>query len=193
MIMSIFMLQILLIENKNYKLSTLSIISMGFTIAALALSRQWAFLLFIPVVVITFLRSGRISKLRFWFPSAVIGFILSGWFYLNLYFKYGSFTAFNMTPTKFSLTQQNLNVFIPNYEQMSTLFTKPIRPFLDNQFLTILYSDLWGDYWGYFSFTSRYLDIGRDQLIIGDYLGRVNILSLFTSMIIITFCFLLIR
>ena len=188
--MSIFMLQILLIENKNYKSSTLSIISMGFTIAALALSRQWAFLLFIPVVVITFIRSGRISKLRFWFPSAVTGFILSGWFYLNLYFKYGSFTAFNMTPTKILLTQQNLNVFIPNYEQMSTLFTKPIRPFLDNQFLTILYSDLWGDYWGYFSFTSRYLDIGRDQLMIGDFLGRVNILSLFTSMIIITFCFL---
>ena len=52
---------------------------------------------------------------------------------------------------------------------MSILFTKPIRPFLDNQFLTILYSDLWGDYWGYFSFTSRYLDIGRDQLMIGDF------------------------
>ena len=96
-------------------------------------------------------------------------YIVEVGFYLNLYFKYGSFTAFNMTPTKILLTQQNLNVFIPNYEQMSTLFTKPIRPFLDNQFLTILYSDLWGDYWGYFSFTSRYLDIGRDQLMIGDF------------------------
>ena len=27
---------------------------------------------------------------------------------------------------------------------------------------------------GYFSFTSRFLDIGREQLTIGLYLGRVN-------------------
>ena len=37
---------------------------------------------------------------------------------------------------------------------------------------------MWGDYWGYFSFTSRSLDTGRNQLLIGDYLARVNIVSL---------------
>ena len=69
------------------------------------------------------------------------------------------------------------------------LFSKPIRPNLDNQFISILYSDLWGDYWGYFSFTSRFLDIGREQTLIGDYLARVNIVSIITSAIIIIFCY----
>ena len=58
------------------------------------------------------------------------------------------------------------------------VFTKPIRPYFKNQFLPILYSDLWGDYWGYFSFTSRSLLTGRNQASIGDYLARVNIISL---------------
>ena len=46
-----------------------------------------------------------------------------------------------------------------------------------NSFLGIIYSDVWGDYWGYFVFTSKYLDIGRNQLAIGDYLARVNLIS----------------
>jgi len=49
---------------------------------------------------------------------------------------------------------------------------------------------LWGDYWGYFTFTSRYLDYGRNQLNIGDYFARVNIVSTVTTFIIIYFCYL---
>ena len=48
-----------------------------------------------------------------------------------------------------------------------------------------MYSDLWGDYWGYFVFTSRFLDVGRDQMIIGEYLGRVNRISFITTAIIL--------
>ena len=65
------------------------------------------------------------------------------------------------------------------------IFSKPIRPYYRNQFLPILYSDLWGDYWGYFTFTSRALDIGRNQLIIGDYLARVSIISLAPTLLLI--------
>jgi hypothetical protein len=50
-----------------------------------------------------------------------------------------------------------------------------------------LYSDTWGDYWGYFSFTSRFLAIGRNQMEIGSYLGNVNLLSLFTALVILIF------
>ena len=42
-----------------------------------------------------------------------------------------------------------------------------------------------GDYWGYFSFTSLYLDVGRNQMLIGDYLANVNKISLLTTGIII--------
>ena len=65
------------------------------------------------------------------------------------------------------------------------VFTKPIRPYFQNQFIPVLYSDLWGDYWGYFTFTSRALDLGRNQLMIGDYLARVNIVSIFPTVILL--------
>ena len=93
----------------------------------------------------------------------------------------------------FSFSNQKLSFYIPNIESLEYLFTKPIRPNLDNQFFSILYSDLWGDYWGYFVFTSRHLDIGRNQLLIGDYLARVNIISVITSLIIISFYFLVLQ
>ena len=54
---------------------------------------------------------------------------------------------------------------------------------MDNQLFPILYSDLWGDYWGYFSFISKNVEEGRNQINIGDYLARVNILSIFTTFI----------
>ena len=55
------------------------------------------------------------------------------------------------------------HILFSNLSQPQYLFSKPIRPNLDNQFFSIIYSDLWGDYWGYFIFTSRFLDIGRNQ------------------------------
>ena len=94
-----------------------------------------------------------------------------------------------MKSTRFSFANQEFSFYIPNLQQLEYLFTKPIRPNLDNQFISILYSDLWGDYWGYFVFTSRYLNIGRNQLLIGDYLARVNLVSVLTSLIIISFCY----
>ena len=65
------------------------------------------------------------------------------------------------------------------------MFSKPIRGNFVNQFLPVLYSDLWGDYWGYFSFTSRDLNSGRNQLFIGDYLARVNVISIIPTFLLI--------
>ena len=44
---------------------------------------------------------------------------------------------------------------------------------------------MWGDYWGYFSFTSSNLEQGRNQLLIGDYLARVNLISLLPTFVLI--------
>ena len=144
--------------------------------------------LFFPLIILLFSKNKEtvfyILALQF-----SIGFVFSSWFYVGLYQKYGSFTAFNMKSTRFSFANQEFSFYIPNLQQLEYLFTKPIRPNLDNQFISILYSDLWGDYWGYFVFTSRYLNIGRNQLLIGDYLARVNLVSVLTSLIIISFCY----
>ena len=59
-------------------------------------------------------------------------------------------------------------------------FTNPIRPNFSNQFISILYADTWGDYWGYFVFTSTKLDLGRNQDLIGSYLAKGEFVKLTT-------------
>jgi len=176
-------------ESNNYFFNFKIVFLSGLVIACIALSRQWGFLLFIPLIILLFYEPLKRQYLIFWSSSGVIGALLSGWFYIGLYKRYGSFAAFNMESKGLSFTNQDFNFYIPSSAQLTYLFSKPIRPHLDNQFFSILYSDLWGDYWGYFTFTSRFLDIGREQLSIGDYLARVNVVSIITSVIIIIFCY----
>ena len=187
--LSLFLLIIYKAENNDYFLSFKFVFLSGMIIGCIALSRQWGFLLFIPLIILLFFKTSKRQYLIFWSLSSIIGFLLSGWFYVGLYRKYGSFTAFNMESKGFSFANQELTFYFPSLDQLIYLFSKPIRPYLDNQFLSILYSDLWGDYWGYFTFTSRFLDIGRGQLSIGDYLARVNLISIITSTVIIIFCY----
>ncbi len=187
--MSIFLYLIYKHEKSGFEFNFKYIFYTGLVIGAIALSRQWGFLLFLPLIYLYFFKEFNLKYLKLWSLCATIGAALSSWFYIDLYRRYGSFTAFNHDFYGFSFSNQNFNFYVPNYEQIVYLFTKPIRPHLNNQFVSILYSDLWGDYWGYFTFTSRFLDIGRNQLLIGDYFARVNIISIFTTLLIITFCF----
>ena len=187
--LSLFLLIIYKAENNDYFLSFKFVFLSGTIIGCIALSRQWGFLLFLPLIILLFFKPSKRQYLIFWSLSSIIGFLLSGWFYVGLYRKYGSFTAFNIESKGFSFANQELTFYFPSLDQLIYLFSKPIRPYLDNQFLSILYSDLWGDYWGYFTFTSRFLDIGRGQLSIGDYLARVNLISIITSIVIIIFCY----
>ncbi len=188
--LSLFILIIYKADNSNYDYNIKLILLAGIVIGSIALSRQWGFLLFIPLIVLLISKNSKQNYLIFWLTSSFIGALLSSWFYVGLYRKYGSFTAFNLESKGFSFSNQSLSFYIPNLSQLEYLFTEPIRPNLNNQFISILYSDLWGDYWGYFTFTSRYLNDGRNQLNIGDYLARVNIVSIISTFIIIYFCYL---
>ena len=175
----------LLTSKFNY--SKKDILIIGFLIGLLALSRQWAFLLF-PGFFFMYLHFSKEEKstyLKFIISIFSLGFLLSSWFYFSLYIEYGSFTAFNKNPSSFSFTNQDLYFYIPISPEIKYVFIKPIRPFFSNQFIPILYSDLWGDYWGYFSFTSRNLAGGLNQMMIGDYLARVNIFSLVPSFLLL--------
>lgn len=184
---SLLIYRFLLLIKKSFNFEKKDILIFGITIGLLALSRQWAFLLF-PAYFIFYLfleKQHKLNYLKFISFSFFIGFVISGWFYIGLFIEYGSFTAFNQSPTKFSFSNQPLNFYIPYTSDASMIFIKPIRPNFANQFLLILYSDLWGDYWGYFSFTSRALSTGRNQAYIGDYLARVNIISLLPSFMLL--------
>ena len=173
---------------KNFNLRKRDYLIFGLYLGLIGLSRQWAFLLF-PAYgyFLVYQKNLQIKKRVFKFLLYVfsIAFVLCSWFYFKLYFEFGSFTAFNMDPSYFSFTNQPIDFYVLGGDQIRYLFTKPIRPYLGNNLFGILYSDLWGDYWGYFVFTSKYLDIGRNQLLIGDYLARVNIVSLIPTIFIL--------
>ena len=184
-----FLLYRIIIYFKNsFQYKKEDIFFCGITIGLLALSRQWAFLLFPAYFLLTlFINKRSEKKLYFKFLCYIfsIGFLISSWFYFGLFIEFGTFTAFNKEQVPFSLKNQPLSFYLPYGNDISMIFSKPIRPYYRNQFLPILYSDLWGDYWGYFTFTSRALDIGRNQLIIGDYLARVSIISLAPTLLLI--------
>jgi len=177
----------LVLINKSFSYNKRDIFLFGTTIGLMALSRQWAFLLFPAYFLIYFIikKEYKLNYLKFLVITFFIGFLISSWFYIGLFIEYGSFTTFNQDSAPFSLKSQPLSFYIPNGDELHMLFTKPIRPYFKNQFLPTLYADLWGDYWGYFSFTSLALDIGRNQMMIGDYLARVNIVSLFPTFLLI--------
>ena len=184
---SLMLYQFLKIYKNNFKFIYKDILKFGFIIGGLALSRQWAFLLF-PAYFLTIIfvknKEEKIRYLEFITKSFVIGFAISSWFYFDLYLNYGTFTAFNMESTRFSFNNQPSNFYNPFNKEALFMFSKPIRGYFTNQFFPVLYSDLWGDYWGYFSFTSRDLNSGRNQLLIGDYLARVNIVSIFPTILL---------
>ena len=174
--------------SDSFKYSKKDILIFGLMIGFLALSRQWAFLLFPAYFLLTFFIENREEKLnyfKFLIYSFFIGFCISSWFYFGLFIEYGSFTAFNKEPFTFDFKNQPLSFYIPFGNEILYVFSKPIRPYFSNQFLPILYSDLWGDYWGYFKFTSKNLSLGKNQLLVGDYLARVNIVSIIPSIIML--------
>jgi hypothetical protein len=185
--MSLLINRFLKLYKQNYKTKKLDLLIFGLLVGGLALSRQWAFLLFPGFFIIIFLipKVSRLNYIKFITGAFSIGFLVSSWFYFNLFFEYGSFTSFNKDSLGFSLGNQPLSFYLPFNDQITYLFTKPIRPYFSNQLFPIIYADLWGDYWGYFVFTSKFLDIGRNQMLIGDYLARVNILSLMPSILIL--------
>ena len=185
---SLLMYKFIQLLQKSFEYKKKDLLIVGILIGSLALSRQWAFLLFPGYIFLLFyIKNSEIRKkyFKFFFTSSIIGFATSSWFYINLFFEYGSFTAFNIKNSGFKLSNQPLSFYIPQGPEVGMVFTKPIRPFFENQFFPVLYSDLWGDYWGYFTFTSRALDVGKNQLLIGDYLARVNILSLIPTLLLI--------
>lgn len=175
------------VQMKYFDFNKNDVIKFGLTIGCLALTRQWVFLIFPAFFFVYFkVKNNKNNYLKFISLSFLIGFALSSWFYFNNLFKYGSLIAFN---TKRNINFE-LNYFIDflSFKNIGEyIFDNPIRPFFKKQFFPIFYSDIWGDYWGYFSFTSRYLDIGRNQMEIGKYLGNVNFVSLITTTLIIIF------
>jgi hypothetical protein len=189
-------------------------ILLGTAMGLCALSRQWGIFLFPSVLLLLAFQWVRLPHRR-WAITKTAGIclmltaVIGGWFYLSLRMRYGSGTAFNRQPAEqFSFDNQPAKFYTGL--GLGELFRKPVRPNFANQFMPMFYSELWGDYWCYFTIyardsrTSEFLSgYTLNQIIkqgnipgwldtnywkVSAYLGRVNLVSIFPSLVILVSC-----
>lgn len=148
----------------------------------IVLSRQWGVLVLLGVVlwwVILMLRQ-RIVALCLFYPAlagGAIAVMLGGWFYLAMIQQTGTTLAFNRPPDP----DGKPPAFFTGLggEQ---LFTYPFSPGYDGQAVPIFYTEIWGDYFGYFHLQRPPIPSRMPPDALG-YMGRVNLVSLFPTLI----------
>jgi hypothetical protein len=126
---------------------------LGASLGLAVLARQWGFFLFPPVVAIGVLGVARAEQPRRWrvasslVAALALSAVVGGWFYAHLAVRYGTVAAFNRKPG----AAEHERPFALWARGDWKVFTDPVRPTLGDRLLPILYSDVWGDYHGYFS------------------------------------------
>jgi hypothetical protein len=90
----------------------------------------------------------RVPRLRALVLGLAVAGVVSGWFFLSLWQRYGSPMAFNKPRVGVDLDNRPLDFYFGTGN--GELFRRPIRPHFTGQFLPTLYADAWGDYYGYF-------------------------------------------
>lgn len=157
-------------------------VRLGAALGLLALSRQWGLMLYPAIalwalVVLIRQRHAALPLGRALTAAFALAAVVGGWFYLSLYLRFGTLTAFNMPPARtFSLANQPPDFYLGLGDGL--LFRDPTRPSFENQALPILYADTWGDYWEY------HLIRGDNQRTLIPFLGRVAALSLYPTLIL---------
>jgi hypothetical protein len=166
---------------------------LGVSLGCLVLSRQWGFFL-IPAIgllaVMIYLRDHQ----RGWrlikelFVSGLVSVLVGGFFYFHLYRDYGSFTAFNIEKASYPSIQQAYALLRKTHLGDLGLFQNPVRPAFTGAILPILYSETWGDYWGYFTYIKPNSSFGENGYSSSDsfasYLGSVNLVSVPMSILL---------
>jgi len=183
--------------NEILKTTTLDyrlILATGISLGLLVLSRQWGFFIFPAIfllIIWIFIQDRQTGWLRArqFFLITLLSAITGGWFYIHLYLEYGTFSAFNIQQPAYPSAEETLTFFRQTELQNLKLFQEPVRPVFDHQsFFAIMYSETWGDYWGYFTFIkpgSAPDNIGN-QALIAPYLGEVNLASVLPSLLLFT-------
>ena len=129
--------------------------ALGIALGLVLLSRQSGLSVVLAAALFIgwrWLRSpGMRGRILGWLGLALcLSFIVAGWFYFHLWKQTGTALAFNRDRASgFSLGNQPLSFYLG--VGGGRLFTHPVRPSFEGQFIPIFYSDVWGDYWGYFS------------------------------------------
>ncbi len=174
----------------NWKL----VVWTGVSLGCLILSRQWGFFIYPAMgllAVLIYLQDhprGRFIFRQF-IASGIISLLIGSFFYFHLYKDYGSFTAFNIDKPVYPSLQQTYSLLRKTHLSNFELFRDPVRPAFSGSVLPILYSETWGDYWGYFTFIKPNSSYGGNGYSNSDtfvsYLGRVNLVSIPATLLLL--------
>lgn len=202
---TLLIIELSIIIFAEKKFNHQNIIALGITLGLSILSRQWAFFIFPALIVIAFSvavrdKENRIHIFNALAISIMIAYVIGAWFYIGLLFKYQTVTAFNRGPIGVEYLSSSFFTGIGD----ESLFTDPVRPSFSDQFWPIMHSEIWGDYWGYFTIyaknknTGEYIlgwqltDLTRplnkiqtNKFTFNRYLGQVNAISLFPSFLLL--------
>ena len=148
----------------------LKVVALGVLMGLIILTRQWGLMLFPAILlpqalaILTILR-GRFPRSAFAQLAAVlaIAFVLGGWFYVSLFVRFGSATAFNRPPQPGPYLLRQPASFYTSFP-IRTITRRPIVHELARRLVPQFYSDLWGDYYLIFAV---YGQDGRGRLIHG--------------------------
>jgi hypothetical protein len=148
------------------------------------LSRQWGALVLAGAAVwyvLLILRQKSLAK-QLLLPGLVAGLItivLGGWFYLALATQSGSVLAFNRQAD----TAEKPISFFTGLGG-ANLITYPYSPGFDGQAIPIFYTEMWGDYFGYF-YLERPPIPSRFPPSAVTYLGLVNAVSIIPTLVLV--------
>lgn len=177
------------IISKEKEINRADYIFLILLMGGLGLSRQWGLLLlpgiFLTIFLVKKYKDKEFSKkyTRLVFSSSVLSFPLYFWFYIHLFINYGSITAFNREPLPFNFSNQSTSFYFDL--ALVDIFTRPIRGFsLENKLFPILYSETWGDYFGYFLITHAKGGLEANYELV-PYLGSVNLLATIPTLLFI--------
>lgn len=169
--------------------STRSAVYLGIIIGLAVLSKQWVFFILPAFFLFPLLdcssksRQETVAIMRSLVVSLVIAALIGGWFYISLKRRFGDFTAYAVTvvrvPLNSALSHQRSDFWFSL--DTDKLFTTPVRPAFKDHVLPIFYSEMWGDYHGYFITPKS----GQSE-VIKSYLGRVNLLSLLPTFVLLS-------
>jgi hypothetical protein len=170
-------------------------LALGIAVGGLTLSRQWGFLtipaLFGMQLVALWIDRGYAWRLfKVLAVAGIVAFLISGWWYIHLFLSSGSFTAFNMEGAGgFAFSNQPVSFYWSTGLREWALFKTATEGSFTNQLWPTLYSDMWGDYWGFFVYINKFsylADIGlANQDAINPYLGRVNLVGILPTAILV--------
>ncbi|MEO1440700.1 MAG: hypothetical protein AAFV33_09855, partial [Chloroflexota bacterium] len=161
---------------------------LGISFGLLVISRQWGVIAAAGIsvwalVAIVFRGRAGLPLLRTGLVGYAVATVTGGWFYAFTQVRLGSATAFNRAPEEAAhfFARKPLDFYIGMGS--GTLFEMPFRSARIAQILPILYTDLWGDYWGHFHLPGADFSVWSaappPQPIA--YMARVNAVSLFAT------------